>query len=339
MNRYLQDILDQPETLRKVLDYSTGEGRGEIEAAAKAVKAADRIVLTSMGSAIFSCMPMYYALQKLHPNAHLVETAELLVEAPFFDDTLYIIMSRSGESGEIARFAKQIRQNNGKLLAVTMTPDSTLAKNADIVVNDVATFDGLICTKAFTSMSMLGLMIVSELAGELNDELAGKLCEHFTWMEENKGAMLKQMTSIKVLGEANIVYFLGHGVSTTLAKSGALYLAEGAWTPGVQESIDMFHHGPIEVVDKDFVGFWIDLEPNDRTRELYAEINSKEGTIITVSPDSNTYPDWFVLPSGELPVEYRVLSAAMVIQMATYHASTARGNEPGEMRYLNWLVK
>ena len=75
MNRYLQDILDQPETLQAVLDYCIGPGWEEIRSGAKILQKARRIVVTSMGSALYSCVPIHCALSRIHPNAQLVETA------------------------------------------------------------------------------------------------------------------------------------------------------------------------------------------------------------------------------------------------------------------------
>jgi glucosamine 6-phosphate synthetase-like amidotransferase/phosphosugar isomerase protein len=105
LNRFLQDILDQPSELKHVLNYSLNEQSGNIRKAASMIIESERVVLTSMGSAIFSLMPMQSLLARLHPNCQIIETSELLVNNPFSEKTLYIIMSRSGESGEIAEFA------------------------------------------------------------------------------------------------------------------------------------------------------------------------------------------------------------------------------------------
>ena len=167
MNRFLQDILDQPEELRQVLRYSLSDEYSKIKQAAELIRSSERVVLTSMGSAIFSLMPMHSYLAKLHSNCQLIETSELLVSNPFPDKTLYIIMSRSGESGEIAEFARVLKSENLNLIAITMTPGSTLAMNASLSIHDPASYDGFICTKAYSSMALIGLLI----AGEFNEGL------------------------------------------------------------------------------------------------------------------------------------------------------------------------
>ena len=101
MNSFLEDILAQPAALRLTLASMLGENQAALDQAAGLIGAASRLVLTSMGSALYSLEPMAYALSRLHPNVHLVETGELM-SMPFVAGTLYVIMSRSGESKEIA---------------------------------------------------------------------------------------------------------------------------------------------------------------------------------------------------------------------------------------------
>ena len=339
MNRYLQDIFDQPETLQTVLDYCLGPGRDELERAGRILSSARRVVVTSMGSAFYSSMPLHYALSRIHANVQLEETAELLVQAPFAEETVYVIMSRSGESGEIALFAEQIRQRGGKLVAVTMAPDSRLARLADCVLNTAAGFDGLICTKAFTGMVLVGLLLVSEMEGALNKGLTEGLEGHFAWMEGEKERLLEEICAVKALEQVHNVYFQSRGAGMAVARVGALLMEEAARVRAGVYSFGMFHHGPVELVDGDFAAFWIDLASDERSRELFGEAASKEGALITVSPEPGSYPGGVILPSAGLPEAYRTLSAAMVVQLAAYYVATTHGLEPGEMRYLNWLVK
>ncbi|MFQ8900114.1 MAG: hypothetical protein ACLR71_20060 [[Clostridium] scindens] len=62
MDAYLTNVLEQPSELKKVWAYLLGEGRKTTEQIAGIFKGADHIVLTSMGSAYNSLMPMYYEL-------------------------------------------------------------------------------------------------------------------------------------------------------------------------------------------------------------------------------------------------------------------------------------
>ena len=338
MNQFLQDIFAQPAELQRVLDDLAGPHRGQLRAAAALMKSARRIVVTSMGSAYFSAWPVAFMLGQVHPNVHLVETEQLLREAPFFEETLYIIPSRSGESGEIARFAKLIRQRGGRLLAITMTPASTLATNADLVLHDISSFDGLICTKAYTTLVLTGLLAVSEMLGKLDQALVDNLAANFQWMERHKQQALDHLAAMPALRDAAGVTFLSQGAGLALAGTAALWTEEAARVRASYNSFGNFHHGPVEQVDERFVGCWIDLSPDARSRELYAEIVSHRPTLVTVSLPG-VHAGAFEVPAAALPEAYRVIPAALVAQLLAYQVAVGRGCNPGEMRYLNWLVK
>ena len=339
MNRFLQDILDQPEELKHVLKYSLREEYSKIKQAADLIRSSERVVLTSMGSAIYSLMPMHSYLSKLHPNCHLVETSELLISDPYAERTLYIIMSRSGESGEIAEFAKILNSRDLNLIAITMTPDSTLAKNARLTVLDPASYDGFICTKAYTSMTLQGLLIAGEFNEGLHGSRESSLNELFSWMENNKKKLLDSISRSPVLNKPKGIYFLSHGSGLAIAKVAQLYTEEAARIIASHSSFGMFHHGPVEQIDENFNGVWIDLSPDERSLELFNEANSKKGKIMVISVEGSPYKSEFLLPKLSLPPEHLCLGAAMILQMCAYQISVSLGLDPGSMRYCNWVIK
>jgi fructoselysine-6-P-deglycase FrlB-like protein len=338
MNRFLQDILEQPAELHKVLDRFTAQ-RDELDQAARLVTGAARVVLTSMGSAYYSLMPMAFALQRLHPNVQLVETSELMRQ-PFFPGTLYIIMSRSGESGEIAAFSQTLHERGEPLIAVTMTPDSTLARNASLLLHDPASYDGFICTKAYSSMTLVGLLVASQLEGGLNERLIRALHHTFDWMEAEKNRLLAQIEDLAWLGES--LTFLSRGAGMATAASGVLWLEEASRLRGSFAGIDFYMHGPVEQVDTRYRGVWIDLLPDAVSCAHYQSCASRGGRLLVLAPEggcASTAPDAIPFPDFDLPEPYRVLPVCMPIQMIAYRSAALQGLEAGEMRYLDWIVK
>jgi fructoselysine-6-P-deglycase FrlB-like protein len=335
MNPFLGDILAQPAALRLTLESMLKEDQAALDQAAGMIGAAERVVLTSMGSALYSLAPMAYALARLHPNVHLVETGEQM-DMPFLPGTLYVIMSRSGESKEIAGFAAELRRRGEPLLAITMTPDSTLAKNASQVMIDPAPYDGFICTKAYTSLALIGMLIVSRLENSLDRRLVDGLGQAFEWMDKHKNTMLAQIQDIHWLGES--LTFLSRRAGMSLAQSGALWLEEAARKRASYSSIDFYMHGPLEQVDEGFRGVWIDLAPDELSRAQYQAVAAKGGSLICVGPQAGGHTGVDV-PAFDLPEVYRILPAAMPVQMIAYQTAAALGLEAGQMRYLSWVVK
>ncbi len=336
MNSFLEDILAQPAALRLTLESMLKQDQhGGLDTAAGMIGGAARVVLTSMGSALYSLAPMAYALARLHPNVHLVETGEQM-GMPFLPGTLYVIMSRSGESKEIADFARILHQRGEPLLAITMTPDSTLANNASQVLVDPAPYDGFICTKAYTSMALIGMLIVSRLENSLDRRLVDGLGRAFDWMDAHKYPMLAQIQGIDWLGES--LTFLSRRAGMGLAQSGALWLEEAARKRASYSSIDFYMHGPVEQVQAGYRGVWIDLAPDALSRAQYQGVAAKGGSLICVGPEAGG-PTGIYVPAFNLPEVYRILPAAMPVQMIAYQSAAALGLEAGEMRYLSWVVK
>lgn len=64
MNVLLQNIYEQPSELKKVLDDLSGPKIEYVKQICRLMQTAGEIILTSMGSAFYSLMPMYEALRE-----------------------------------------------------------------------------------------------------------------------------------------------------------------------------------------------------------------------------------------------------------------------------------
>ena len=173
-------------------------------------------------------------------------------------------------------------QHAEKLIAVTMTPTSTLARNASLVIHDVASYDGFICTKAFTSLALIGSLICSAIEGTLTPELENHLRYSFTWMENNKQVLLAEGKQPGLAWCQCNFSLTGRGLG--LAMTGALWLEEAARVRASFMGIDNFLHGPVEQVDERFHGVWIDLQPDELSSSQYRSMCSKQGTSLQSLP-------------------------------------------------------
>ncbi len=335
MNQFLRDILDQPAALAAVTDHLSGPGRSGLAAAAQLLRSSQRIVVSSMGSALFSAEPLAWALSRWHPGVHLVETAELLREHGHPAST-HVLVSRSGESGEIAALAPLIRQRGGRLLAITMTPDSTLARHADVVLHDPASFDGLICTKAFTSLLLTGLLADAQAREALDQRMVSALHQLFTWMRDSADALSRQIASHPAM-DADGLGFLAHGVGMTVARAGHLWTEEAARVRCDVQSLGMFNHGPLESVDAEFAAVVIDLATHPASRQHRRTLASKGARLLVIA-DAVDADVAVVLPGTDLPEGFLTIPAALPVQLIAYHLARMRGLEPGVFRHVGWVV-
>lgn len=338
-NEFLRDIVAQPDSLALVLE-SVRADPDEVNAAASFINGAKRLVLTSMGSAYYSLFPVYRALDQFHPNVHLIETSELLHGRMRPDDT-YLVMSRSGESREIVELARRLPNEPSRLGAITMTPGSTLARHAGIVVHDPATYDGQICVKAYTSMVLVGLLIAHRAEGRVMPELATNLTASFDWMRSQTEAMLDSINSMGWLGQS--VSFMSHDAGMATAAAGALWFEEAVRKRAAVSLLEALAHGPIEQVDTSFYGVHIDLQPDSDGLELRSDLIAKGANLLSImaSDEPETAPEHALeirIPTFDLPQDFRTIPAALPAQLFAYAAAASSGIDPGQMRYVGWLV-
>ena len=130
---YLRDLFEQPEALRKTLD-----GLYESAPLADLMKLRERsfrrIVLTGMGSSLHALWPAYLQLNRSGLTALMIETSELIhsMRGVLEPDTLLIAVSQSGQSTEILRLLEL--PGRPTTVAITNTPESQLARQADVAI-------------------------------------------------------------------------------------------------------------------------------------------------------------------------------------------------------------
>ena len=233
MNVLLQNIFEQPSELKRVLDDLRGPKLETVRQISNMMQIADEIVLTSMGSAFYSLMPMYEELQsQCRCKVVLVETADLIQHAERINkDALYILMSRSGESREVADFSEYLKENNCCSVAITMTPESTMGKNCTYLLHDIASYDAIVCIKAYSSMALCGLFCASMIGRKEEDPiLIERMYQAFDWMETEKENIYSSMTKVPYFKNTDSFYMLSRGYGINMMRSGSLWIEETAKT-------------------------------------------------------------------------------------------------------------
>ncbi len=343
MNSYLQDIFKQPWELQKVLNVMCGESSQKVYEIAGLLRNANKIVLTSMGSAFYSLMPMFHELKKLRTGVELIETAELMQDRTAINaDTLYLLMSRSGESFEVARFPSMLQEAGATCVSITMTPESTMAKHSDVVLADPAEYDALICTKAYTSMALCGLLCVSAMQpGYDSVALSARLEDMFQWMEENKEDLLECIQSIPFLSDTPSFYLLSRGYGMGVIKSGALWIEEASRKCSCISTLDNFYHGTIEVAQTDTVPLLLDVLSTERSDMIWRRINeiAKHTIRIAQTPCKIDGCTEILVPDFGAGEGYQMLALALVFQLFAYQNAVVNHLNVGALGTVSWVVQ
>src|SRR4051812_17934696 len=124
-----------------------------------------RIVLTGMGSSFHGLHPLNLQLIEHGYTSAMVETSELVhYQSRVLDpQTLVIAVSQSGESAEMVRLAKV--NEGAPVIAVTNTPNSTLAKHAGASLVTRAGQEFSVSCKTYLTTLMMLRWLADALCG------------------------------------------------------------------------------------------------------------------------------------------------------------------------------
>lgn len=350
MNVLLQNIYEQPSELKKVLDDLCGPKLEKVREINNLMQIADEIVLTSMGSAFYSLMPMYESLKEVgYKNVTLTETADLIYHPERMNrKALYILMSRSGESREVADFSGYLKENGYISVAITMTPDSTMAKNCTYMLYDIASYDAIVCIKAYSTMALCGLFLTAMLGKEKPDqELVKRLHQAFDWMEEKKENIFEQIKAIPYFGTADGFYLISRGYGINMMRSGSLWIEETAKLMSNVMSIDNFYHGPMEVirfqekVKQVTIPVFLDVVSDERSEMIWEKVNLFAPDSIYIGAEGKKAAGGVCLsyPEFRLPKSCTILIIALYFQLISFQCAVSRGIEPGTFLDEGWIVK
>lgn len=348
MNPLLKNIYEQPEELRRVLADLTGPKLDQVKHVAQLLEIADEVVLTSMGSAFYSLMPMHEALERAGKRSRLVETADLIhYPEKLSRNAVYVMMSRSGESREVADFSAYLKEHGYLCVAITMTPDSTMAKNATVVLHDVSSYDEIVCIKAYSTMVLTGLVCVAMMGRkEFDPALSAKLNAAFDWMGAHKEDILNQWEQVPFLDKPHNFYLLSRGFGMYVMRSCSLWVEETAKVCANFMSIDNFYHGPMEInrwagrLSCVTAPLYLDVFGDGRSQMIWEKVCQNTPNCIYVGPagPQNQGGACFETPQLGLEDPWMMIVLALYFQLMSYQTAIARGIKPGEFLDEGWVV-
>ena len=334
-SQLVSDILAQPASLSCVLDQQFGAGGPALLQAASIIRSTRRVLITGIGASMFASIPLEYALCACGIDAVVVEAAELLhYRNRAYRDTAAVVVSRSGESIEIAKLLAMIGRQQ-PVIGVTNEPASLLAQKADVSLHVGSRSDGMVAIQTYTG-TVLTLYLLAELVrlsrNPERDEME-RLRLSFAEVVTTSYGLLGSWDPF--LETEAPIYLLGRGPSYASAMEGALLFNEVAKIPAVGMLAASFRHGPVEVVDGNFRGL-IFASPG-RTRDLNIALGQDlahfGGCVRGIGPVQESRPDmdWCDLPAVSQALA--PLFEIVPVQMAALRMAQLRRIPEGILRY------
>jgi fructoselysine-6-P-deglycase FrlB-like protein len=165
MSYFLRDILRQPEELQRTLEHLSGDGRGVLEAAVAAVRAAQHVYLTGIGSSWHAGLNVAALFQLAGRPVYLVDAAELVQFAAIPAGALLIVISRSGRSVEIVHLLANARESGATVIGITNAADGALAREAQIAIVIPVALDHAISVNTYTTLALAAGILADCVVG------------------------------------------------------------------------------------------------------------------------------------------------------------------------------
>jgi len=319
MTKLFQDILKEPVELSKSLTYTLGAGRAALDEAANILKKAQQVYLIGIGSSYSAGLAMITFFNATGRPAILFDAAEFLLFGEVPKDAAVVVLSRSGKSGEIVKLLPKLTARDAKIIAITNTPESPLAEQADVVLHMMANFDNAVSVSMYSAMALIGGLLAVATEGKLTDSLTAQLQNAFTVLSTKLNSWKEQIEASGWLDTKAPMYLLARGASFASANEARLLWEEAAKLPATALTSGTFRHGPQEVIRQGMrLAVWIEKEKS-RTQDLALtqDLRKLGVKVLAIGQDLPANAGDLVLQIPSVPAEWQFVLDIVPIQMAS----------------------
>ncbi len=349
----IKEIMEQPQVLtncfRGRIDGREGQIRlGGLDAFARDLVRARRIVLTGQGTAWHAALLGEYLLEDLAKIPCETEYAsEFRYRNPIIDEgTVVMAVSQSGETADTLAALHEAKDRGALAIGVVNAVGSSIARETDAgVYLHVGPEIGVASTKAFLGQVAV-LTLISLFIGRRRYLSPQSVAEYITELERLPGhieSILQQSDFIrdevsKVIDRDNWL-FLGRGYNYPVALEGALKLKEISYIHAEGMPAAEMKHGPIALIDEGMPVVFVAPHGSqyDKAISNIEEVRARGGRIIAVATENDTQIEQYadtVLRVPAVPEPLQPLVSVIPLQLLAYHAAVLRGLDVDKPRNL-----
>lgn len=352
----LKEIHEQPEALARVLSGRVKEGLPHFEPeefrwSAEEVRKLQRIFIVACGTAYHASLTgktLFERLAKIPTEVDLA--SEFRYREPLVPpESLVIAVSQSGETADTLAAMREARARGARVLAVTNSPVSSLAREAESVVYQRAGIEiAVASTKAYaTQVLCLALLAVHMgiSTGNLSLEEARKITSWLERVPEQARIALESEARVKEIASHvsrfEDVFFIGRGVDYHTAMEGQLKLKEISYIHAEAYAAGELKHGTLALIEQGVPVVAVLTDPSvaEKTASNVMEVKARGGRIISVTTPltSGAFPPGPSDAEIQVPASYPLVSptvAVIPLQLLAYYTARERGTDIDKPRNL-----
>ncbi len=335
-----REITDQSETVRRTLGgridrrFNTAH-LGGLNLDARELINLGRIRILGCGSAYYAGgagADMIESLARIPCSAE--PAAEFRYRNPVIErDTLYIVVSQSGETFDTLAATREIKRKGGRVLGIVNGVGSTIAREVDGGIYMHAGPEmSVASTKAYTSMLTCFALLALHLARirDLSPQRGGALIDALDALPDLiEGALAteeKVITIAEQYHRVNSLFFIGRASACATAHEGAQKLKEISYIHAESYPASELKHGPLALISPETPTVVIlpDDDLFEKSFASLAEIKARQGPAIVVTQSTddrlNTTADAVINVPASDPLLHPIIMG-IPLQLFAYHCA------------------
>ena len=299
----------------------------------------DEVVLCACGTSYHAALAASYLLERLAKiRASVVVASEFRYKEPFLNpNSLFIVISQSGETADTLEALKIAKNANLKTLAICNVDNSSIVRMAkEVLLTRAGIEKGVASTKAFATQ-MICLWMLSLKLAKIRHTIDDKTLENEIKTLRNipsvvnfdKSLQEKIYRKAKHYVHGHGFFFIGRDIFYPLALEGALKLKEISYLHAEGYPAGEMKHGPIALADEGL--YTIALLPQtilyDKTKSNIEELAARDAFITTISPLEFELSDDFIKINSHSHPMSEFFEIMVVLQLFALEISIRLGND------------
>ncbi|PHO08673.1 glutamine--fructose-6-phosphate transaminase (isomerizing) [Malaciobacter canalis] len=299
----------------------------------------NEIKICACGTSYHAGMTSSYLFERLSKIKCNVEIAsEFRYKQPLLTkDTLFIVISQSGETADTLEVLKMAKNAGLKTLVICNVDNSSMTRLADYTILTRAGIEkGVASTKAFSTQTVTLWMLALYFANVKNSISNEIMQKELTALREVPNALRiedkiheKTRRLSKRYLHGHGFFFIGRDVFYPLALEGALKLKEISYLHAEGYPAGEMKHGPIALADPEL--FTIALMPQnllyDKVKSNVEELSARDSTICSISSLDFELSDDFVKIQETNHYMLEFFEMLVVVQLLSMEISIRLGND------------
>ncbi len=299
----------------------------------------EEIKLCACGTSYHAALTASYLFERNSKIKTSVEVAsELRYREPILSkDTLFVVISQSGETADTLETLKMAKNAGLKTLVICNVDNSSMVRLADAsLLTRAGVEKGVASTKAFATQVTIFWMLSLYVAKEREALSQAEIIEQVALLREVPSSVkvsdalherIKRLSKRYLHGHG--FFFIGRDIFFPLALEGALKLKEISYLHAEGYPSGEMKHGPIALADPEL--FTIALLPQhllyEKAKSNVEELSARDATICAISPLVFDKADDFIQTQSHKHYMLEFFEMMVILQLLSLEISIRLGND------------